>query len=32
MGMPIGERVKWCGEKIIMLEFSNQHEFFTLPC
>ena len=23
--MPVGERAKWCGEKIIMLEFSNQH-------
>ena len=27
MGMPIGERAKWFGEKIIMLEFSNQHGF-----
>ena len=32
MGMPIEERTKWCGEKIIVLEFSNQHYFFTLPC
>ena len=27
MGMPTGERAKWFGEKIIMLEFSNQHVF-----
>ena len=31
MGLPMGERAKWCGQKIIMLEFLNQRDFFMLP-